>query len=71
MLQTSVFVCLLGVFVQTVYGSPGGPPIGFVQDLCKTMNPDGGHGPSQATGPPPYAISLNTQKYSAGAQNSR
>lgn len=55
----SVILCL-SCFATVVYGYPNGARVG----ACETMTP--GHGAAVQTGPSPYQVTLNNERYSPG-----
>ena len=56
----------VGLSIQLVYGYPSGPPVSSVKGLCENMDPTG-HGPSKATGEPPYVIFVSSSTYKSNA----
>ncbi|XP_072018952.1 putative defense protein 3 [Amphiura filiformis] len=64
--QSVILAILVSLCLQAVYGYPSGPPVGSVKGLCEAMDPTG-HGPSKATGDPPYVISVSSSSYKANA----
>ena len=66
MLSSILIILAVGLSIQLVYGYPSGPPVSSVKGLCDSMNPTG-HGPSKATGEPPYTITISSSTYKANA----
>ena len=49
--------------LHTIDAYAGGPPL----DVCESMNPSSGHGPTLASGAPPYELKINGPlKYTEG-----